>query len=59
MFFNRFLKIIGVKNQLHITFCSDLEYNKTLKVGNSTPHKHELITSTIVLPYYTLYPSKK
>ena len=35
--FNRFLKIIGVQNQLPITFCSDLVCNKILMVRNSTP----------------------
>ena len=35
--FNRFLKIIGVQNQLPIPFCSDLLCNKTLMVRNSTP----------------------
>ena len=34
---NVFLKIIGVQNQLPITFCSDLLCNKTLKARNSTP----------------------
>ena len=29
--FNGFLKIIGAQNQLHVTFCSDLFCNKTLK----------------------------
>ena len=30
--------IIGARNQLPITFCSDLRQNKTLKARNSTPH---------------------
>ena len=37
LFFNGFLKIIGVQNLLTITYCSDLVYNKTLKARNSTP----------------------
>ena len=37
LFFNGFLKIIGVQNQLTITYSSDLVYNKTLKAKNSTP----------------------
>ena len=32
-----FLKVIGVQNQLPITFCSDLVCKKTLMVRNSTP----------------------
>ena len=35
--FNGFLKVIGVKNQLPITFCLDLVCTKTLKARNSTP----------------------
>ena len=35
--FNGFLKIIGAKNQLPITFCSFIIRNKTLKARNSTP----------------------
>ena len=37
--FNGFLKIIGVQNQLLITFCSDLVRNNSLKARNST-HTH-------------------
>ena len=36
--FNGFLKIIGVQNQLPITFYSELIRNKTIKARNSTPH---------------------
>ena len=35
--FNNFLNMIGAKNQLPITFCSDLMRNKTLKARNLTP----------------------
>ena len=35
--FNGFLKIVGVQNQLPITFCLDLMCNKTLKARNSYP----------------------
>ena len=34
--FNGFLKIIGARIQLPISFCSDLMRNKTLKARNST-----------------------
>ena len=34
---NEFSKVIGVQNQLPITFCLDLVCNKTLMVRNSTP----------------------
>ena len=36
-FFYEILKVIGVQNQVPITFCSDLVCNKTLMVRNSTP----------------------
>ena len=40
-----FLKIIGAQNQLPITFCSGLVYNKTLKAWNSTSTcTHEFLT---------------
>ena len=35
--FNLFLKVIGVQNQLPITFYPDLVCNKTLMVRNLTP----------------------
>ena len=34
---NGSFKIISAQNQLHVTFCSDLMRNKTLKAKNSTP----------------------
>ena len=40
-----FSKIIGVQNQLPITFCSDLVYNKKLMVQNSTPKVHTRISN--------------
>ena len=34
-------RIIGLQNQLPITFCSDLVFNKTLKARHSKPtHNH-------------------
>ena len=38
--FNGFLKIIGAKNQLPITLCSDLVFIKTLSTRNLTGHTH-------------------
>ena len=42
----RFLKIIGLQNQLPITFYSDLMLNKTIKAINSTP-THKFLTFDI------------
>ena len=44
--FNGFFKIVSVQNQLPITFCSDLVFDKTLKVRNFTP-KHTNFLSNI------------
>ena len=43
-FSNGFIKIIRAQNQLPITFCSDLVYNKALKARNST-HTHTRISN--------------
>ena len=50
--FNRFLKIIGVQNQLPITFCSDLVCD--INGWRFDPHKHEFVTINILLK-----PNKK
>ena len=48
-FFNGFLKIIGVQNQLPITFCLDLVCNKTLKAEMRPHHTHEFLTLIFLL----------
>ena len=48
--FNGFLKVIGIQNQLPITFCSDIVCNKTLKAKKSTP-THELLIFNILIAH--------
>ena len=47
--FNRFLKFIGVQNQLPIILCSDLVCNMTLMVNYSTPTTYKFLTIKILL----------
>ena len=54
--FNGILKIIGVQNQLPITFSLNLVCNQTSKVRNSTPTHTNFSTLT---SYYTSDPNKK